>query len=219
MRPPSDASLRSLERATARYEANIDLAAEWLQGRGIDRSTAARFRLGVVVSPEPGHEYMVSRLAIPSIGLRGVVSLRFRCMQGHDCKEAGCPKYLGEESVDTRLWNPRALHEPGPRIGIAEGEPDGITLEAIGLPAVAVPGVENWKDHYPRLFTGYEYVYVFGDGDKSGREFNARVLRDVPHAIIVTMGSGQDVNDVFTAEGDRGVWNLIEQASATGQTQ
>lgn len=212
MRPPSDASLRLLERATARYEANVDLAAEWLQGRGIDRSTAERFRLGVVVNPEPNHEHLVSRLAIPSIGLRGVVSLRFRCLQGHDCKEADCQKYLGISDVETRLWNPRALHTPGGRIGIPEGEIDGMTLEMCDLPAVGIPSANNWKAHYPRLFVGYEKVYVFGDGDTAGRDFNARVLRDVPHAIIVTMGQGLDVNKVFQEEGRQGVWSLIQQA-------
>jgi hypothetical protein len=218
MRPPSDASLRSLEKATARYAANIDLAGEWLQARGIDRSTAERFRLGVVVSPEPGHEDMVSRLAIPSIGLRGVVSLRFRCLQGHDCKEVDCHKYLGFGEVETRLWNPRDLHAPGSKIGISEGEIDGITLRMCELPAVGVPSANNWKPHYPRLFAGYEKVYVFGDGDKAGREFNARVQREVPHAIIVTMGQDLDVNQVFQEEGSRGVWSLIEQADAPGQT-
>lgn len=217
MRPPSESSLRSLERATARYAANLGLAAEWLQARGIDRSTAERFRLGVVVSPEPNHELMVSRLAIPSIGLRGVVSLRFRCMQGHDCKEVDCNKYLGEDGVETRLWNPQALHAPGGRIGISEGELDGLTLEMCDLPAVGVPSANNWKAHYPRLFAGYDKVYVFGDGDRAGRDFNARVLRDVPHAIIVTMGQDQDVNKVYQEEGRQGVWQLINQADTPGQ--
>lgn len=214
MRPPSDASLRSLERATARYAANVDLAAEWLQARGIDRSTAEHFRLGVVVSPEPGHEHLVSRLAIPSIGLRGVVSLRFRCLQGHDCKEVDCNKYLGISDEETRLWNPRALHEPGPCIGISEGELDGVILSMCDLPAVGVPSANNWKPHYPRLFVGYEKVYVFGDGDPAGRTFNARVQRDVPHATIVNMGQGKDVSDIYRDEGRDGVWSLITQADA-----
>lgn len=217
MRPPSDASLRSLERATAKYAANVDLAAEWLQARGIDRSTAERFRLGVVTNPEPNHDFMVSRLAIPSIGVRGVISLRFRCMQGHDCKASDCNKYLGEDGVETRIWNPQALHVPGSRIGISEGELDGISLEMSGLPAIGVPGGHNWKPHYPRLFQGYDEVFVFGDPDDAGKKFNTRVLRDVPHAIVVTMGQG-DVNDVYREEGAAGVWERINQARSTGES-
>lgn len=217
IRPPSDASLKSLEATTVKYEQAVELARDFLVGRGFSRSTAGLFRLGVVNDPEPGHEDYAGRLAIPSIGIRGVVSLRFRCMESHVCKDADCPKYLGEFGAATRPFNTRALHEASDIMAIAEGELDAISLCCSGIPAVAVPGAKSWKAHYPRLFTGYSRVYVIGDGDRAGRELNECVSKALPNAIVVTMAQGCDVNDVYRVSGGAGVRELLGLGGATSE--
>src|SRR4051812_39466457 len=120
--------------ATAAYQKHLDVAEEYLAGRGISRAIAESHRLGVVVDPMPGQEGMRGRLAIPALG-RGntVYSLRFRALHNVDSF-----KYLGLPGVDLRLFNVRALHEAGDTIHIAEGELDAISLGAAGLPAVGV---------------------------------------------------------------------------------
>ena len=159
--------------------------------------------------PLPGHETMVGRLAIPSIGVRGVVSLRFRCLEHHDCKVLDHGKYLGLPNASTRVFNGRALHTAGSFIAIAEGELDAIALNESGIPAVAIVGANNWKAHYSRLFAGFSKVYVCGDGDKAGRDFNQRVSAAVPTAIIVNMGQGEDISDIFQTEGAEGVRAIV----------
>lgn len=205
MRPLSDDSLKSLARATSLYEQDADRVMAYLGRRGISPSTAASFRLGFVSTPIEGHEQMRGRLAIPSLGPRGAVSLRFRCVEPHDCKEAGHGKYLGVPGAETRIFNTRALHEAGDYIAIAEGELDAVILNQCGIPAVAVPGARNWKPHYNRVFAGFSNVYVAEDGDEAGREFARKVAGEVLTASVITMGTGQDVTDVFLAEGQSGV--------------
>jgi len=208
--PPSQSSLDSLELATATYEANVHLAASFLAERGLTSpGIADTWRLGVVVDPLPAHESMVGRLAIPSIGVRGVVSLRFRCLEHHDCKMSEHGKYLGQSNAPTRVFNGRALHTAGSFIAIAEGELDAIALNESDIPAVAIVGANNWKAHHSRLFAGFSKVYVCGDGDKAGRDFAAKVSLSVPTSTLVNMRQGQDIGDVFQAEGAEGVRALI----------
>jgi hypothetical protein len=140
LRPLSPSVRDSLEMATAAYQKHLDVAEEYLAGRGISRAIAESHRLGVVVAPLPGHERMVGRLAIPYLGRGSVVSgLRFRSLDNGD------PKYLGLPGVELRLFNVRGLHEAGDTIHITEGELDAISLTACDLHAVGVPGV-TWPE-------------------------------------------------------------------------
>ena len=143
----------------------------------------------------------MGRLAIPSIGVKGVVSLRFRCLEDHDCKEHDHGKYLGVFGAPTRVFNVRAVHEAGSHIAIAEGELDAIALNESGIPAVAIVGANNWKPHYGRLFAGFDRVFVCGDGDKAGRDFAAKVALSVPTSILVNVGQGQDIGDIYREGG------------------
>ena len=144
-------------------------------------------------------------LAIPSIGTRGVYALRFRCLEPHDCKELGHGKYRGLSGAETRIFNVRAVHEAGDSIAIAEGELDAVVLNQCGIPAVAVTGARNWKAHYPRVFAGFSTVYVCEDGDTAGREFSRKVSGDVLTGVIINLGTGQDVTDIFLSEGESGI--------------
>ena len=38
-----------------------------------------------------------------------VYDIRYRCLENHVCKDVGCPKYLGDAGVETRLYNTRSL--------------------------------------------------------------------------------------------------------------
>lgn len=196
MRPLPSAYKKSLEQAVSRYQTQLHLASEYLKGRGLDQDTAEEFRLGVVTDPNSGHESYVGRLAIPSLGPSGPYQLKFRCIEDHDCKDHGHAKYL-TDAIDNRLFNVRALAKATPAVCITEGEIDAITLEQLGFCAVAAPGASTWKRHHARLFAGFERVYVFGDGDKPGRDFVRLVASSIQRAVRVTCPDGEDVNSIY----------------------
>lgn len=193
--------MRSLGQATTAYEAQLgDLAQSYLAGRGIATTTVRSLRLGYVETPEVGHEWFVGRLAIPYLTRGGVVQIKFRSLDGAE------PKYLGISGVDPRLYNVEALFTDSAFIAITEGELDAAVLDQqCGVPAVGCPGVAVWQDHFPRLFAGYDRVFIFTDGDGPGREFGARVSQDLDNAFVIKLPDGQDVNDIYQSEGPEGL--------------
>lgn len=158
--------------------------------------TAQRVRLGVVADPLPGHEHLVGRLSIPYLTPTGPVDIRFRAMGPEE------PKYIGTAGAQTRLYNVNALHVATDFIAVCEGEIDTITLHyKCGIPAVGVPGVNNWKEHYKRLLSDFETIYVFADGDQPGTNFATSLSKEMSNVIILQMPEAQDVNSMFLVNG------------------
>ena len=185
-----------LEKATNHYAQNIHLAEEYLLHRGLDVTTARQVRLGVVADPLPGHEHLIGRLSIPYLTPSGPVDIRFRAMGPEE------PKYIGTAGAQTRLYNVNALHTAGNFIAVCEGEIDTITLHyKCGIPAVGVPGVNNWKPHYQRLLSDFETIYVFADGDQPGTNFAQSLSKEMSNVIILQMPEAQDVNSMFLVNG------------------
>lgn len=181
----------------ARYGQAVDLAADYLAGRGLFESTARSMRLGVVDDPLPGDETYRHRLCIPYLTRAGVVSIRFRCIQQHDCSAHGGTKYLGYPGAPTHLFNVGALFVPGDLVCVTEGELDAVVLSQAGLPSVGIPGANNWKKHYPRILEDFRRIIVFADGDDAGKKFGKLVAESVEGVTVVTMPEGMDVNDVY----------------------
>lgn len=198
---------QSLGKAATKYAENLHLASSYLAGRGVSEATAVALRLGVVEDPEPGHELVVGRLAIPYLTRSGVVDIKFRCMVHEDCKNEGCVKYLAIPGLEgSRLYNVGAFFEDSPYIALTEGEFDAAVLHyEVGIPAVGCPGVQRWEDHFARCFTGYETVFVFADGDTAGRDFAKRVATELLQTTVVNLPTGEDVNSVFLTEGPEGL--------------
>ena len=152
--------------------------------------------MGVVLEPLTGHENYTNRLAIPYITRSGVVDLRFRSM---DLSE---PKYMGLTGATTHLYNVGAFFRASSYISICEGEIDTITLDmACGIPAVGVPGVNNWKKHYTRLLQDFEKVFLFADGDSAGTDFAKHLAKELANLVIVQMPDGEDVNSMYLKHG------------------
>lgn len=146
----------------------------------------------------------VGRLAIPYIGPRGnVYGMRFRVLDDSE------PKYLGMPGLETRLYNLRALARADDLIVICEGELDALSCSAAGVPAVGVPGVENWKTHHHRLFDGIERIFIAADADTAGKKMRDRLLGEIPWAQPVTLDPGTDMNDLLRKEGPDGVRQLF----------
>ena len=155
----------SLTRAAKYYHSALQDAEGYLAERGITLEQATKARLGVVLDPLTGHENYINRLAIPYLTRTGVVDLRFRSMDATE------PKYMGLSGATTHLYNVGAFFRASNYICICEGEIDTITLDMVcGIPAVGVPGVNNWKKHYTRLLADFDKVFLFADGDNAGTD-------------------------------------------------
>jgi DNA primase len=207
MRPLSKSMRLSLEIATEKYESLVSnqTAYDHLQDRGINPESIKDFRLGFVGEPISGHEQYRGCLAIPGIGPNGVYSLRFRNLNSDG------PKYLSITGAPTRLFNVRAIHTAGDVIAITEGELDAVILNQCGVPAIGVPGANNWKRHHSRMVAGFQKVFIFGDGDKAGEEFSKKVMDSVSSGIRMNMPSGHDVNSFFLAHGQEHLMKMMEE--------
>lgn len=199
----SQSAKQSLEEATAKYQANVDMAGPYLASRGITREVAAITRLGYVAPDDHmiDHTQYVGRLAIPYITpVGGVVELRFRALL-----DDGSPKYLSRAGAEPHLYNVNAFTADTDVIAICEGEIDTITAHYLcGIPAVGLAGANGWKNWYSRAFMDYR-VLVLCDGDEPGRDLGKRIAQQMDNAIVVSMPDGQDVNSVYLSEGSDGV--------------
>lgn len=174
----------------------------YLERRGL-LGVATDLGFGVVPdSAAPNLRMFRGRLVIPSIGPRdNVYDVAFRCLEHEDCKAVSCSKYLFLPGMDKRLYNLRALARAGEVIDITEGQLDAATLQACGLHAVGVPGVNGWKDHHHRLFQGFPRIRVWGDGDSAGREFVNRITSSVASADGMMVPWNHDVNSIYIEQG------------------
>jgi DNA primase len=206
----SDAQRTFFELAATTYQHDLagDTSAQgYLASRGLGPAALATFRLGVVRRPLAGHEQYASRLAIPYLTPAGVINLRFRCLQSHECD--GHPKYLSADGAGTNLFNVLDLKKDSSFICVAEGEIDTISLSLAGLPAVGVPGVDAWQKHFSRCLEDFEVIYAFGDGDKAGSKFSSFLARET-RARPIRMPNGKDCNDIFREGGAAGLRALID---------
>jgi DNA primase len=150
-----------------------------------------------------GHEMHEGWISIPYITAGGsCVGFKFRRL------DDGKPKYGSPTGQKAHLYNVSDVIPLSPHIVICEGELDAVvTSGMLGIPAVGVPGVQSWKPHFPKLFTGYETVFVVGDNDikedgsNPGADFAKRVANEILNSTIVTLPPGMDINDHYLAYG------------------
>lgn len=203
MKPCSESKKTELAKATETFQGSLDEATwAFLLGRGFSEDMVHTYGLGLV-SAEAGETYApyVGRLSIPFTTPTGVVALRFRCLEDHDCKDVGCPKYLQMGQDPDRIYNVGALHERHPAIAICEGEIDAMFVDTHVMPAVGVPGATKWKPHWTRLFEDYDRVFVIGDGDSAGRKFCEKLTDLLPNGKPVIMPPDTDANSFLVEQG------------------
>lgn len=214
---PSRQQRTVLERTTAAYQAEISAGIGYLDGRGItDPAVIATARLGVVGSPEPGHEHLRGRLCIPYIDMVGVYGQKFRCLVDHDCKASGCPKYLALDGQEVGIYGIVDADSTMDTCHISEGELDRLILKQVfpSEPVLGIPGTQLWKPHHHYHFDGFERVLIWADGDKAGLDLAHRISKEVRTAELVTVPKGMDVTELFLqvgAETLRGMAGVNEE--------
>ena len=190
---------QSLTDIAQRYHSAMNReVASYLQGRGIDKEVADTFLLGVVNDPAPGHEHAIGCLSIPYRTPTGVVGIKFRRVDG------GTPKYIYPTGQKVGMYNVVDLHTDSPVIAVCEGELDTLVMSGIvGVPAIGVAGVSQWKPHFPIMLEGKERVIIFADNDvkedgrNPGMELAKRIKEDVDRAVIINLPDNKDVNQVY----------------------
>lgn len=197
----SEGQKRSFTAAAERYHETVRGAASYLGPRGLwDRSITDSYLLGHVTEPAAGDEDFTGRLVIPYLTPSGVVNLKFRCIEAHDCKAVEHHvKYLGYSGAGDRMYNVAALRDAGDRIHIAEGELDALSATVAGFHAVGISGASKWQPHYSKLVEDFDDVVVFADGDKAGRDFAKHVRSELNNARIVYFPEGEDANSLLAA--------------------
>lgn len=190
---PSDSTRAELASALNEYHSNLlapegeAVLAYLTEERQLSREAVDFFKLGYTGgSPRLGDPGM--RISIPYLSYAGPTQIRFRSLDPNP----GMYKYLGSKGHGTRLFNTLALRSDSQRVYITEGEIDCITAWMAGLPCVGVPGAENWKKSYWRLFR-YREVVVLADAGEAGKKLADAINADLDNVKIVTFPD-DDVN-------------------------
>ncbi len=208
----SPVQLKSSLEAAVQYNKDLnEEAVAFLEGRGISKEIADQYSLGYIKEPFATHENYQGWLSIPYITVLGhCVGFKFRRL------DDGKPKYGAPVGQKSHLFNVSATLSPTGSIVICEGEFDAIVMDAnCDIPAVGVPGVAAWKPFYPKLFSGFDTVYILGDNDvkedgtNPGAEFARRVAGEVANSQIVQLPPGMDITDFYLAEGREQLANLV----------
>lgn len=209
LRPTSASEKAALRRVTSEWSVHLTEAVEYLAARGIEETDALTSALGVVRGDiPPAYRRYEGMLSIPYLDRHGdPLTVRFRRLG-----DGSGPKYMGLPDDPTRMYGIANIFKAEDTIGVTEGEFDSLLLTKLGLPAVAIPGATNWKRHHRRMLAGFSKVYVFGDPDEAGMEFNRAVTKAMPRARVVPLRNG-DVTDEYKTGGSDAIWALIEEAN------
>jgi Toprim-like len=202
---PSESQKSSLEKRAQTYAGQLlatprppDGVLNYFRQHRVTQDIAIRYNLGLVIAPLRGDERFLGMLAIPYHSPSGIVSIRFRRIEGEGKKISQLP---GQAN---RLYNTDSYFAADQIIGITEGEIDAISAtEHLGIPSVGVPGVESWKREWAPLFRDFSEVLIFADGDSPGRDFAHDVAQQIGwRARVVRCPDGEDVSSMCAA--DRG---------------
>lgn len=203
LRPLSGQVLTDYQEATQTFMTAFSgsPAQEYVQGRGISEKAVAALRLGYVPADGiEGWEKFSGRLAVPYLNMnKQVTGFKFRSLDPESDA-----KYLALDGWDTTLYNIQALNTTRDYIALCEGEADVWSFTTLGIPAVGVPGVSNFKPHHKRILDGFRILFWPHD-DKAGRQFAKELKNDLPDVVMCQIPGGMnDVNDSLRAGyGDR----------------
>lgn len=196
------------EQFVAECETRIDAAGPYLTGRGITKQMAVAGRLGVSSD---------RRLVIPYLTMTGPITYKLRCIQEHECKEFGHPKYVAQDDVPPLLYGTHNLMRDEDVLVVTEGELDALVWsEGLGVPAVAYPGVKNWRDTFARAIgPDWRHIAVVADGDAPGRDAARTVARKL-RGRVLKLPDGEDTSSLLVKEGPEGLRARLARSVGDG---
>ncbi len=87
---------------------------------------------------------------------------------------------------------------------LEEGESDAQTLWHHGIPALGIPGANNWRDDWAELLSSIPTIYVVVEPDKGGEALRAKMLASamVDRISFVSLGKHKDASGLHCADPD-----------------
>lgn len=179
------------------------LLAYLIQDRALTMETVQRFQLGAVLNPAASNETARGWISIPYLSPTGVLSMRFRQPPGSEAPM----KYWSPKGTRTRVFNTNALLNPGHWIAICEGEFDTMAATQANIPAIGIPGVQQWSGYMRNMLSGFSRVIVLADNDDKGQglAFGEKVAEQLEETKIVLAPAGHDVNSTLKEFGVSGL--------------
>lgn len=188
-------------------------AEEYLKGRGISKKAQSYFRLGFAENVPPEFKEYEGMLSIPYIVGNWTVGIKFRRLDDMGTRYISNHGFYGK-----RFFNPQTLMGLDTRIYVCEGEIDTITLWQLGVPAIGVPGANNWDPIMGRALRNREVVVLVDgkgkseEGRKAGLTFAKQILTTVDEGGRIIL-EGTDVNGFYL---DHGADLLLKEIGFNG---
>ena len=183
-----------------------DDAMAWLEARGLETETIVERQLGYRTKDDPERQWRHT-IAIPYFDAQG----RWRVTRYRHLRANPVAKYQTPKGGGVNLYNVAAVDAP--TVAICEGEFDSLILHQMGIPSVALPGINNWQREWRWLFRNSDLVYVVVDNapedeehaDARSAEERARnqILAQVGMLVDVErieLPPGSDVTDLFLSD-------------------
>lgn len=60
------------------------------------------------------------------------------------------------------------------------------------------------------MVAGFQRVFILGDGDTAGAAFSKEVYTSLTNGVRIHLPNGSDVNDIYLAEGQEAILNLLK---------
>lgn len=162
--------------------------------------------------PILGHEQMMGRLAIPYLTDAGPVTMNFRCIDNHKCKEVDRhSKYKKPPGMPAALYGVQDYFTNKMTLHVTEGELDRLILKHhANLPVMAIPGATNWKRHWKPIFMDFDHVVLWSDGDVAGDGLARKMAKELGQVFKqVSLPEGHDVNSTFLEWGPEFLRGMI----------
>lgn len=195
-----------LEEQVQRYEEALENnpeARNWLLKRGLSEATIRDQRLGYADSGRYSNCISIPYLN-PYGG--GVRMLRYRFLNPE-----ATHKYESTKGSSIHLYNVENV--TANKVWICEGEFDSLILSQLGLPAVAVPGSNGFKQDWKYLFVNADTVSLVFDGDQAGKNGSHKIASTLGSVVedlrVIDLPEGLDITDYYLLNKD----SLIELVS------
>ncbi len=169
---------------------------EFAKQRGLSRNMLANY--GVRIAGP--NEYLPGWVAFDYPHLTGIWHTRFRNPEANDGR-----RWMVEPGTGTHLYNPTLAGPDASEIWFTEGEVDTLTLAALGLRAIGLPGAalgSSFRREWKFLFDGAFIVVAF-DNDEAGQEAAKKVKHAFePQSALFLPPEGMDINDWWLDDPD-----------------
>src|SRR5829696_6881344 len=189
------------------YSEKEKLPIEWLREQGLSDM----------------HYTGIAAVRIPYLkagGAEGAVRFRLALEKAEDGSDNRFRWRKGSKLLLYGLWRLGQAREAG-YVVLVEGESDAQTLWYHGLPALGVPGANNWRNEWASELDGIEKVYVVIEPDHGGETLWDRLaaspLRERLYRIMLEVPAGRirDVSELYLRHPER-FSDLFEQACTQG---